>query len=158
MFQGSLPSVSAAVGAAQCGAICWRMHLGQVQILLITSRDTGRWVIPKGWAIDGRTHAQTAAQEAWEEAGAEGKIGALCLGNFPYDKVLSPNKSLPCEVEVFGLRVTRLAKKFPERKERRRKWFSAKVAARKVNEPGLRALLGALPDYLAPQSGAEAGR
>ncbi len=154
MFQGSLPSVSAAVGAAQCGAICWRMHLGRVQVLLITSRDTGRWVIPKGWAMQGRSPAQAAAQEAWEEAGAEGEIGALSLGKFYYDKVLTPKKSLPCEVEIFGLRVTRLSKKFPERHERRRKWFSAKVAARKVNEPGLRALLGALPDYLVPQSGA----
>ena len=55
----------------QYGALCWRMHRGKVEVLLITSRDTGRWVIPKGWPIDGLAPAQTAAREAWEEAGVE---------------------------------------------------------------------------------------
>ena len=97
----------------QYGALCWRMHRGKVEVLLITSRDTGRWVIPKGWPIDGMTPASAAAREAWEEAGVEGMVGEEGLGAFGYDKVLSPRKAVPCSVEVFGLRVAELKDKAP---------------------------------------------
>ena len=132
----------------QFGALCWRMHRGQVEVLLITSRDTGRWVIPKGWAIEGLSPALSAAREAWEEAGVEGEVSDIGLGQFRYDKVVRPSQFIPCEVQVFGLRVARLAERFPERKQRRRKWFNAETAARKVNEPQLRELLAALPQGL----------
>lgn len=137
---------------SQYGAVCWRMHRGTVQVLLITSRDTGRWVIPKGWPIDGLAPAASAAREAWEEAGVTGIAAPDPLGLYGYDKVLGPDASLACAVSVFALRVAELAAKFPERKERRRKWFSAAKAARKVAEPELRALfetLAADPDLLA---------
>ncbi len=137
---------------SQYGAICWRMHRGNVEVLLVTSRDTGRWVIPKGWPIDGLAPAASAAREAWEEAGVTGLAAPSPLGLYGYDKVLTPDSSLPCVVAVFPLRVDELAAKFPERKERRRKWFHAAKAARKVAEPELRALLQSLaadPDLLA---------
>lgn len=137
---------------AQCrtqyGAVCWRMHRGKVEVLLITSRDTGRWVIPKGWPISGLTPAGTAAREAWEEAGVEGEVLDEELGAFGYDKAMGPKLSVPCSVQVFGLRVAGLKDKFPEKKERRRKWFGLEKAARKVAEPELRQLLLALPDRL----------
>ncbi len=132
----------------QYGAVCWRMHRGKVEVLLITSRDTGRWVIPKGWPISGLSPAGTAAREAWEEAGVEGDILAEELGAFGYEKALGPSQSVPCSVQVFGLRVAELKAKFPEKKERRRKWFGCEKAARKVAEPELRQLLLALPDRL----------
>lgn len=134
----------------QFGALCWRMHRRQVEVLLITSRDTGRWVIPKGWAVDGLSPALSAAREAWEEAGVEGVVSDTGLGRFRYDKVVRPSQFIPCEVQVFGLRVARLAERFPEHKQRRRKWFNAETAARKVNEPQLRELLAALPQGLDP--------
>ena len=133
----------------QYGAICWRMHRGKVEVLLITSRDTGRWVIPKGWPMEGRSPAEAAAREAWEEAGVQGQVADDGLGQFAYEKVLSPKRALSCEVQVFALRVAKVVDKFPERKERRRKWFAAEKAARKVNEPQLRALLEGLPANLA---------
>lgn len=132
----------------QYGAVCWRMHRGKVEVLLITSRDTGRWIIPKGWPISGMTPADTAAREAWEEAGVEGEVLAEELGAFGYDKALGPRHSVPCSVQVFGLRVAGLKDKFPEKRERRRKWFGLEKAARKVAEPELRQLLLALPDRL----------
>lgn len=135
---------SAEAPAYQYGALCWRMHRGHVQVLLITSRDTGRWVIPKGWPIDGKTPAQSAAQEAWEEAGVTGDTEAAVLGLYGYDKTRAPLATLPCMVSVFALRVTRITNKFPERKQRRRKWFDAVKAARKVMEPELRAILSQL--------------
>lgn len=136
---------AAAGRAAQCGAICWRMHRGGVEVLLITSRDTGRWVIPKGWPMAGLTLAAAAAREAWEEAGVRGALDEAPLGAFGYDKVTKPGHVQPCRVEVYGLRVAALADKFPERKLRRRKWFDHAKAARKVAEPELRGLLMALP-------------
>ena len=147
----SLPATPFAEGAkcpTQYGAICWRMHRGKVEVLLITSRDTGRWVIPKGWPMTGRSPAEAAAREAWEEAGVEGKVSDMGLGRFSYAKVYSAKRAISCQVEVFGLRVAKLVDDFPERKQRRRKWFAAEKAARKVNEPQLRDLLHHLPAEL----------
>ena len=135
----------------QYGALCWRLHRGKVEVLLVTSRDTGRWIIPKGWPISGLTPADTAAREAWEEAGVQGAVEPSGdLGAYGYAKVMTPTQAIPCSVQVYGLRVAALKDKFPERKQRRRKWFGVEKAARKVAEPELRALLLALPDRLEP--------
>lgn len=130
----------------QIGALCWRMHRGKIEVLLITSRDTGRWVIPKGWTMPDRNEAEAAAQEAWEEAGVTGALTPRSLGSYGYDKVMKPGILLPCTVAVYPIRVGQLADRFPERKERRRKWFSADKAARKVAEPSLRNILAHLSE------------
>ncbi len=127
--------------SGQFGALCWRKHRGHVQVLLITSRDTGRWIIPKGWPHPDKSASGSAAAEAWEEAGVEGVADEAPIGLYSYDKVLRPGVVQPCIVSVFALRVARLRRRFPERRERRRKWFDAARAARKVAEPELRALL-----------------
>jgi 8-oxo-dGTP pyrophosphatase MutT (NUDIX family) len=132
--------------STQIAALCWRKHRDRIEVLLITSRDTGRWVLPKGWPMEGRDGPAAAAREAWEEAGVEGEIAPLLLGLFGYDKVITAKLTHPCIVSVYALRVARLARHFPERKERRRKWFSAEKAARKVMEPELRNLLVGLAD------------
>lgn len=125
----------------QYGALCWRVLRGAVQVLLVTSRDTGRWVIPKGWPMPEHSPEAAAAREAWEEAGVEGIVSGRCLGLFSYDKMMTPAISVPCVVAVYPLRVTRLQDRFPERKVRKRKWFATDKAARKVMEPELRAIL-----------------
>ncbi len=140
---------------SQYGALCWRMHRGHVEVLLITSRDTGRWVIPKGWPISGLAPAASAAREAWEEAGVRGEAATEALGLYTYDKIMKTTDALPCAVAVFPLRVGELAAKFPERKERRRKWFAAAKAAKKVAEPELRDLFRTLADDPALLPGAE---
>jgi 8-oxo-dGTP pyrophosphatase MutT (NUDIX family) len=143
--------------ALQNAALCWRMHHGRVEVLLITSRDTGRWVLPKGWPMPGRTGAEAAGLEAWEEAGVTGAVAAATVGAYVYDKVLAGGRSLRCSVDVYPLRVTSLARRFPERKERRRKWFDLARAARKVAEPDLRALLLAFRPDAAGHGGAGHG-
>ena len=130
--------------STQVAALCWRKHRDGIEVLLITSRDTGRWVLPKGWPMDGRSGPEAAAVEAWEEAGVEGRVATETLGFFGYDKTIAPDIAHPCMVSVYPLRVSTLSRRFPERKERRRKWFSAEKAARKVMEPELRALLVAV--------------
>lgn len=126
----------------QIGALCYRMMRGDVQVLLITSRTRRRWIVPKGWPIDGTTPAETAATEAWEEAGVVGKLRETCLGLFGYTKLGGDGEQdVPCVVAVYPIRVKSLASEYPERQQRRRKWFSPKKAASKVAEPELRRLL-----------------
>jgi 8-oxo-dGTP pyrophosphatase MutT (NUDIX family) len=132
----------------QYGALCWRSHRGSPQVLLVTSRDTGRWVIPKGWPGEGLDPVASAEREAWEEAGVEGAVNPSCLGYFSYDKIMTAHASLPCVVGVYGLRVHRLQRRFPERTERRRKWFSLDKAAKKVAEAELRTLILSMKSVL----------
>lgn len=127
---------------SQFAALCYR-SAGKdgVEILLITSRDTGRWIIPKGWPMKGRNGSETALQEAFEEAGVEGKPAATPIGVYSYDKVLDNGAVQPCIVSVFPVKVSKLRKKYPEVGQRTRRWFTPKKAAEKVNEDELRALL-----------------
>ena len=127
--------------ATQVAALCWRRRKGELQVLLITSRDTGRWVIPKGWPIAGLSTAAAAAREAWEEAGVEGKVQDTPLGAFGYDKVARLSVTVRCTVAVHALRVQTLKDRFPEAGQRRRVWFKSSEAADLVAEPQLQHLL-----------------
>ena len=127
----------------QYGALPYRLtDTGTVEILLVTSRGTGRWVIPKGWPIKKLKPSQSAAREAYEEAGVRGKIAGRSIGAFTYEKRLDDDviPSL-CEVKVFPLLVKRQHKRWPEIDEREQKWFSAAAAAAAVAEQELQALI-----------------
>jgi len=127
---------------SQFAALCFRMVAGKPQILLITSRRTKRWIVPKGWPVAGMTPADTAAQEAWEEAGVRGEVYDQCLGVFSYAKVMDENRApLPCLTMVYPLAVSATAAQYPEVDQRRRKWFTPKKAATKVLEPELAHIL-----------------
>lgn len=125
----------------QFGALCWRKHRDEVQVLLITSRRSKRWILPKGWPVDGATPAEAAQTEAWEEAGVRGKVKSICLGIYSYSKERDDAPNLPCVVAVFPVKVEKLEKVWPESKERTRKWFALKKAAGLVREPELAAML-----------------
>ncbi len=126
---------------SQFAALCYRFNDGEVQILLVTSRGTGRWIIPKGWPHDGKTPAQSAAEEAWEEAGVLGKAKDIPLGLYSYRKQMGDADDLPCVAMVYPVKVKRLAKSFPEVGQRKRKWVSRKKAAQMVSEPELSRIL-----------------
>ena len=125
----------------QFGALCWRRREGKVEVLLVTSRRSKRWIIPKGWPVDRETPASAAETEAWEEAGASGKVSPVCLGIYSYEKGLSGDEFVPCVVAVFPLKVSKLRDSYPERKERKRKWVRQKKAATMVAEPELAAMI-----------------
>lgn len=125
--------------ALQVGAVC--VDEGTGRVLLITSRGTGRWIIPKGWPMAGRTLAGAAALEAWEEGGVEGRIEPDELGRYRYGKAQDCGFATPVEVRVFRLQVRHLAATFPEEGQRRREWFDPVQAAERVEEPGLKAIL-----------------
>lgn len=114
---------------------------GKLRVLMVTSRDTGRWVMPKGWLMDGKKPWQAAKIEALEEAGAIGFISDSPIGHYHYDKRLGSHKKLTCRVTVYPMIVDRLKRRWKERDERHRHWFSLKKAARLVNEPELTKLL-----------------
>ena len=127
----------------QVAALVWRQDDDEAKVLLLTSRDTGRWVLPKGWIEPREALTEAVAREAWEEAGIEGKVAAKPLGSYDYDKVLDDGDVQSCLVAVFALTMKRQAKDWPERDERDRKWVSPAKAAKLVDEPGLKDILRA---------------
>ena len=126
----------------QAGVIAYRILDGKVQLLLMTSRDTGRWIIPKGNIDAGATPAKAAEKEAYEEAGVKGTITRLLpLGTYTYLKKLESGEVRRAAVEVYLLRVKERLKKWPEKGERKLSWVSTKEAVRLIEEPGLIPLL-----------------
>ena len=126
----------------QFAALCYRRSRDRkTEVLLVTGRRTGRWKLPKGWPTAGLTPAETAMKEAYEEAGVRGTRHEECVGHFVYDKTLNGKATLPCIVAVFPIKVSSLAKKFPETGERKFMWLTPKKAAKKVEEPSLKSIL-----------------
>ena len=132
---------------AQIAALPLRKTKGkEFEVLMVTSRDTGRWVMPKGWEMDGKKPWSAAEIEALEEAGALGYISKKSIGTYEYGKVLDDGDVLPCRVTIYPMVVDKLKRRWKERKERKRRWFSLKAAAKRVHEPDLAELLLSLSD------------
>ena len=126
----------------QFGALPYRFEKkAGLQILLVTSRDTGRWVVPKGNPMPFREDHETAAQEAFEEAGIEGEIAAAAIGSFRYRKRRRLLPPINAEVRLFPMRVERLLDEWPEAHQRRRQWFTREEAVAAVAESGLKRLI-----------------
>ncbi|MGH1356427.1 MAG: NUDIX hydrolase [Thalassovita sp.] len=121
----------------QFAALCFRNCNKKTEVLLITSRKSGKWILPKGWPMKGRLPTQVAAQEAWEEAGVRGTPIDQCLGLYSYTKNTAYGVTLPCIALIYPVQVDCVKKRWPEVGQRRRKWFSTKKAARKVHSPEL---------------------
>ncbi len=110
-------------------------------VMLVTSRETGRWVLPKGWPKKRLTGAETAALEAFEEAGLIGDVAPQSVGFFRYLKRMRDGGDVTCDVDVYKMSVTKLLDDWPERTQRRRKWFTLAEAASVVQEADLTELL-----------------
>jgi len=114
---------------------------GELQVLLITSRETHRWVVPKGWPMESRRPWDCAAREALEEAGIEGSIARSPIGSYVYDKRMAGGVLVPCSVEVFALKVARQRKQWREKNQRDCRWFALADAIESVQEQGLKQIL-----------------
>jgi 8-oxo-dGTP pyrophosphatase MutT (NUDIX family) len=114
---------------------------GGVEVLLITSRETKRWVIPKGWPMKGMKSPQCAAREAFEEAGVEGEVRKKKLGVYHYEKRLRSGRVQPVKVAVYALHVAHEHAEWPEKGQRDMLWSPPVDAALQVDEPELRALI-----------------
>ena len=130
-------------GITQFAALPWRISEGGTsQVMLLTSRETRRWVIPKGWPMKERKPAEVASQAAYEEAGLIGQIvSKRSLGRFHYGKLIGKEVVL-CQVRVFLFQVERQLDDWPEKGERETQWFEASEAARLVDEGGLAEIIG----------------
>lgn len=124
----------------QFAALCYRVRNEEVQVCLITSRETKRWILPKGWPMHNQTPAQAAATEAWEEAGLTGKAYDICLGVYSYMKKRETD-TIPVLTLVYPVKVRNVHSEWPEAHERKRRWMTPAKAAKKVKEPALKQII-----------------
>ncbi|MEO6339765.1 MAG: NUDIX hydrolase [Caulobacteraceae bacterium] len=137
--------------ARQVAALPYRLSLAP-EVLLITSRETRRWVIPKGWPMKDRAPHEAAAQEALEEAGVVGTTTEDSIGVYRYTKLVKNGASILCEVAVYPLEVAQQLDAWPEQDQRNQQWFAAEEAAGAVEEAELGELIRAFAGRLASGS------
>ena len=125
----------------QVAALPYEKTKDGIRVMLVTSRETGRPVLPKGWPEKNLSDAEAAEQEAFEEAGLKGKIARKPIGAYDYVKVIGPGFALPCTVDVYPMEVRKHLKSWPEKGQRERMWLTLHEAAHRVSEPGLAAIL-----------------
>ena len=124
----------------QVGALPVRSGPGGSEVMLITSRETRRWIVPKGWPMKGRKDHEAAAQEAFEEAGITGRIRKHPIGAYTYRKRIGKG-SEACRVMVYRLDVDAEVPHWAEDGQRTRQWFELAEAAKLVSEPGLAGMI-----------------
>ena len=128
---------------AQCAALPYAMVDGVPRVLLVTSRESGRWIVPKGWPEKKTKPFDQAALEAYEEAGVLGRVTRKPFGSYQYEKRLR-RRTVVCAVDVYLLRVEHELEDWPERGQRVKRWMSPDEAAGLVGEAELAALLSRL--------------
>ena len=140
-MQGRAPLSHTEPQLVQLAALCWRKGENGREVLLVTSSN-GRWILPKGWPIEGKSPSEAALTEAWEEGGVvRGKASRKPLGAYMANKRTPQGDDLPCLLKVYAIKVRDLADDFPEAHRRDRVWVSPAQAARMVDEEGLRDIL-----------------
>ena len=125
----------------QYGALPWRRTPGGIQILLITTRNTRRWIVPKGWPDEGRDPHESAAQEAYEEAGVVGDVVGDVIGVFTHRKQLKSGQMVACRIHVYPMEVTDVCDDWAEKSDRETKWCSVDEALHLVGDSGLRRII-----------------
>jgi 8-oxo-dGTP pyrophosphatase MutT (NUDIX family) len=125
----------------QYAALPWRATDDAIEILLVTTLKTRRWIVPKGWPLAGRTPSESAASEALEEAGVLGEVASKSLGSFLYSKRRKSGDVTSCKVHVFPMRVVGQRRSWPEKSARETCWCSPEEALARVSDPGLRRLI-----------------
>jgi 8-oxo-dGTP pyrophosphatase MutT (NUDIX family) len=128
-------------GGRQCAALALSEQEGELRVMLVTSRETQRWVLPKGWTERNVPPHEQAVKEAYEEAGLLGQAAPEPVGSYVYEKRLSGGRSVLCEVDVYPMQVERQLETWPEKHQRRTAWFTLSQAAMLVDEGGLAMLL-----------------
>lgn len=134
-------------GARQAAALVLRERKGQREVLVITSRDTGRWIAPKGWIEEDEDGASAAEREAWEEAGVIATAMGGPIGSYDYLKIRPQRGDVECTVDVYLLQLEQERSRWPEYKQRKRKWVRLNEAFRIIEEPALVDLLRVAPPF-----------
>ena len=121
----------------QVAALPYVVTQSGVEVLLVTSRRKGRWILPRGWPVEGMSYGMAAAKEAKEEAGVIGEMGHEAIGDYLYDKRAGKGYRVPCRVFVYPLLVTEQRLAWREKKERDQQWHDLASAADLVRQEGL---------------------
>ncbi|VTZ48902.1 NUDIX hydrolase [Methylocella tundrae] len=150
--QEGLPANSPA--AVQYGALPYRFTAaGTLEILLITTKRSKRWIIPKGDPIKGLKPPKSAAREAFEEAGIRGSIAEKSIGSFRFQKTLEGAPNQLCDVKLYPLNVKQQMKDWPEASHRSVRWFAPAEAQAAVNDVGLQTLIGRFVEKMSSKAG-----
>jgi 8-oxo-dGTP pyrophosphatase MutT (NUDIX family) len=136
-----MPKTAGDIAGGHCeqvAALPWRLERdGSVSVLLVTSRINAKWMLPKGWPMPAKDDAQSALQEAREEAGIDGIIAKAPVGSYRYIKLFDDGSTKPAQALIYSMRVTSQYSKWDEKGQRKRKWFRPDKAAKAVTEPDL---------------------
>ncbi|WP_116087415.1 NUDIX hydrolase [Tropicimonas sp. IMCC34011] len=114
-----------------------RKKNGRLEVCLLTSRDSGRWIIPKGWPMKNKAGWRVAEIEAFEEGGLAGRLARRPMGSFRYVKGMEGGVHIPVVVHLYAMRVRKQHGNWKEKKQRTRRWTPLKEAAEMVEEPEL---------------------
>ena len=129
------------VQSVQYGVLPWRRAADGLQLLLITTRSTKRWIVPKGWPEKNMAPNECAAHEAYEEAGVLGDVADQPIGTFSHRKQLKSGHLITCRIHVFDMEVTGIAEDWPEKDEREIRWCTAEEAMALASDLGLRRIV-----------------
>ena len=124
----------------QSGVIAYGLNEGNLSLVLITSKSTKRWVVPKGHIEPNLTAKESAEQEAFEEAGIEGVVSDVTVGSYDYTKHDKEDSNI-YRVSLFPMEIQRLHNDWPEANLRARQWMTIPQAVNAVNEETLKLLL-----------------
>ena len=141
----------------QYGVLAYDATHAEPRFLLITSRSSKRWIIPRGNPIRGLAPALSAAQEAFEEAGLSGLVAPQEIGTYRYRKQRRNGSAVTANVHVFPLQVSAQSDAWPERDQRETRWFARTEAAAAVEEPALKKMILAFSPPALPATGEEGG-
>jgi 8-oxo-dGTP pyrophosphatase MutT (NUDIX family) len=136
----------------QVAALCYRKRQGKLEVMLVTSRGRGRWILPKGWHELEKAAHETAAIEAYEEAGIIGSANRKPFARFRSEKLMDTGLSVPTSVDVFLLKVDKQQAKFPEAGQRKLEWLPVRKAIKRADDPGVRKVLQLFEDKMANKS------
>lgn len=147
-----MPSLTLIRPPNQAAALPIRLHAeGFVEVMLVTSRKSGRWIIPKGWMEAGLAPHEVAAKKAEEEAGLIGRVDPECFGTFTYEKRPTSGTTIRCDVVVYLLRVEEQLARWREQGERQYRWLPSREASRLICNIALQRLvqkIGRQPELL----------
>ncbi len=143
----------ASPASIQYGALPYRFtQAGSLELLLVTTRQSKRWIVPKGRPIKGLKPAKAAAREAYEEAGIRGAVEEKSIGSFRFQKTLDGAPNILCEVRVYALKVKQQLRIWPEAPQRTPRWFDPAEALSAVNDAGLKSLISRFVEKILAKS------
>jgi 8-oxo-dGTP pyrophosphatase MutT (NUDIX family) len=140
--------INAGKKVVQVAALPYRyLNNGEMEVLIITSRQTGQFILPKGWPMNGKSDPEAAAEEAEQEAGVVGKPGKRAIGKLRRWERLR-DLTIPVEIDVYPLKVHTELKTWREKDQRVRRWLKPEHAIAVLSDRKLADLVSRARNHL----------